>query len=106
VSELYIKSLEGDVQKLEASVRVLSRELEESRRMADSIRGEIIRTKLAIGRTEVAEGNTTLRDMSIHRTCVACGGHMRAGDDCAHCFMGEAGQTAKKDAPLVRDFEP
>ncbi len=88
MSDLYVKSLEGEVRTLEATVRELSRNLEESRRMAEALRGEFLQTRLAIGRTEDAGRNTTLRDMRINRACVACGGQMRAGEDCAHCFMG------------------
>jgi hypothetical protein len=96
VSELYIKSLEGDIRKLEASVRILSRELEESRNLADSLRGELVSTRQAVGRRDAAEGDTTLRDMEINISCVACGGQMRAGEDCAHCFMGGPEQSARK----------
>ena len=88
-----------DMRKLEATVGALSRELEESRRLSDSLEGELVRTRQAIGRTEVAERSTTLRDMKIRTACVACGGNMRAGEDCAHCFMGGEGQSTRKEAP-------
>jgi hypothetical protein len=90
------RNLEAESRAHEATVGVLSRALEESLRTADALREELITTRKAIGRTEVAERNTTLRDMKIRSVCVACGGNMRAGEDCAHCFMGAA-EAAKQN---------